>query len=159
MLIDRRPDGYNRIDVGERDHDSDSAAHTLGGLRLIQIARCIVINGRPFDGAQIAYIASRRQARPWPQRLQLLLDLRRKIRMKPFVDHLLVGRGSQIKSIGEHAQKAYHVEGSRRGHCTPWAAISSARSPLGGCPRTNFSAEISCVRRSVSHGLAAHPME
>ena len=28
-----------------------------------------------------------------------------------------------------------------------------------GCSRTNFSIEIRCVRISVSHGLAAHPME
>jgi hypothetical protein len=60
MPVDRRILGYVAIHVGDADADADIAVRqALGDFDLVQIARSVVVDGRPEQAAQIAYRAVR----------------------------------------------------------------------------------------------------
>ena len=96
MSIDGRVFGDKSIDVGDADHYFDVAiGQALGNLDLVEIFRCIVVDRRPKQIAQITHLVGRRELwRAGANISQLFLSLRREIRLKTMRLHdLLRDRG------------------------------------------------------------------
>ena len=89
MEIDGCPLGGHRIDVGDAHQHANAAGRALRPLDLVQIARVVVVDGRPGERGEIAQ--SHGGARI--ESIQLALDLGREVGFEPAVDHFLARRG------------------------------------------------------------------
>lgn len=113
VLVDRRQLGRERIYVGDADHDLDAAiGQPLGDLDLIEIARRVVIDRRPEQASEVAYIYIGGDFRRMvSERCELFRYSRRKLRLKAVLDHDFFRDGFQVAVIGAGIVHALLVPG------------------------------------------------
>ena len=96
VLVDRRILRHERVDVGDGDqHPRRAVGQPLGDLELIEIARRVVVDGRPEQTAQVADIGPDAVAeRVAGNFSELSGDLGVEHQVEPAQPHQLLGRGS-----------------------------------------------------------------
>ena len=96
MIVDGGAGRHQRVDIRDCDHDlDDSVGERFGDGELIEIARVVVVDGRPEQGAQVA---DRRTGLRvgLGDRLRLSLCFRREVGQQPVLDHGLSRDGGEV---------------------------------------------------------------
>jgi hypothetical protein len=102
MPIDRRSDVHIRIHVGDSDANANAAAYAVGHFDLIEIARRVVIDRGPQQGAEIAAVGGRRARL---KRGQLLIGSGREVGVEAFLQHFPAGGSRKVEVIIGHAKR------------------------------------------------------
>jgi hypothetical protein len=92
VKVDRRALGGRAIHVRDAHQDANSGRRPLCPFDLVQVARVVVIEGRPEQPGQVRQARFRRL----PRAFGLLLRGCRDVRFEAARDHLLPRHGGQI---------------------------------------------------------------